>query len=868
MADNNISSMSSRSEAIFGVTIAFFACATLFVTLRMLSRIWIVKKVSLDDYVILVAWLLASGLSFSICYAATVGLGRHEVDVPDFWQTPLRKAQYAFSVLYQTSLMAQKTSILLFYLSLSQTSKIFRWGTIATLFVVNAAGLALTLVTILECRPVSAVFQSPISANASCTDIITIYLSSTPVNIITDLAILFLPIPLLTSLRLPKKQKLVLVVTFGFWAFLAVVDVIRTAYLQSASSYRLAELHNDPPTGGNSGDVDNTDFSWNASFSFMWSAIEVNLGFVCACVPMLKPLVSRFMPHLLHDHGDRTTQKSHSATLDDAAAARLAALQRMPSIPSGEYEEKWDGGPTEAQEERELGMMDFLTTPDTNHEDMINRLRRSTTVLTNTSRDTPDGTPTFFDFVNMKGKKSMVQMNNRDSLFPVAMVTVLFFIWGFEYGLLNVLNQQFQAVAHMSAGQSVAIHSAYYAGYFVAPLTFGRLVLRHWGFKACYTVGLAIYACGTLIFWPAAVLTSFPTYVIVNFLVGMGLSVLEVAANPFIALCGPPQYAEIRLNLSQGFQAVGTVVAPLIASKAFTKYQNNAPSLIDTQWAYLGIALVTVLLALAYHYLPLPEATDEELEDASERVDGANNARVRGIRVVTVILGLGVLSQFCYVGSQETLGTTFTEYLGIVEPTFDTTDYTAIAHTLFALSRFSAAGLGFFITPRILLLFFYVGSIVFSALAMNFTGATATAMVLMVFFFEGPLFSLIFAQSLRGQGHHTKDASVLITAAIGGGAVFPAISYVARVARGPQYSLCVTVAAFATGTLLPIVLNALPFARKIVDPVKPSALGEGQQQQTGSVGSRASKPWSWFNVKRAGSKESGSTEWREHGNPE
>jgi len=124
-------------------------------------------------------------------------------------------------------LLATKTSILLFYLSLSKEEKLFRYLSYATLGVVNVAGLALTFLNIFQCRPVTATFKNPIPSSASCTNILTLYLSSAPVNIITDLAILFLPMPLLTGMRLPRKQKIILIITFSFGAFVAVVDVVR-----------------------------------------------------------------------------------------------------------------------------------------------------------------------------------------------------------------------------------------------------------------------------------------------------------------------------------------------------------------------------------------------------------------------------------------------------------------------------------------------------------------------------------------------------------------------------------------------------------------------------------------------------------------
>lgn len=749
--------------------------------------------------------------------------------------------------------MAEKTSILVFYLSLSRTNRTFRWATIATLFVVNAAGIALTLVTIFQCTPVGAAFRYPVPAVYHCTDIITIYLSSAPVNIITDLAILFLPMPILTSMRLPRKQKTILVITFGFGLFVAIVDIVRIAYLQSASTYRLTQILDYQKDDSPGRDADVTDFSWYASYSFMWSAIEVNVGIMCACVPALKPLVSRFMPHLLRDEGDVTEKHS---SVDRSPTFDMTMAHRVPSMPDPAYLTTQPS--REPVEEGNMDMIDFLTTPDM----QSNKLERSQTMLTNSTRNTSADTPTFFDFVNLKNRKSFVHMTSRESLFPVIMVTVLFFIWGFEYGLLDVLNRQFQEVSHMSTSQSVGIHSAYFAGYLFGPLSFGRLALKHYGFKACYIIGLSIYACGILIFWPAAVLVSFPAFVIVNFIVGLGLSTLEISANPFIALCGPMEYVEVRLNLSQGFQAIGTVVAPLIAHKALFGRSNDAPSLINTQWAYLGIALFTVALAVAFFYVPLPEATDKELEEACERMDNANYATIGKVRVIWYTLAAGAFAMFCYVGAQEVVATTFDNYMRIVAPTFNETNYNAIGHALFAVSRFVAAGAGLIIKPRLLLVFFLTGTIVFSALAMNFTGSTATAMVLMVFFFEGPLFPLIFAQSIRGMGKYTKDGSVILIAAVSGGSVFPGLSYVASQAQNAQYAMSVAVAGFAGATLLPFFLNWSPLARALCDPLKdPSEIGDESPPES-SNSSVASRALSFFSIRKKSAGEMKS-EWRE-----
>lgn len=852
-----------RGAGVLAVSIALLVLTSVFIFFRMISRGAIVKKIAMDDYFILVAYVIAFGMTMSVIWGTRYGLGRHQDMVPDPWLPTLRRSNYAFSVLYNPALMMSKTSILAFYLTLSKSNHTFRWATIGTLFVVNAGGFALTMLNIWQCTPLTAVFVSPTPDSASCTDIVTIYLSSAPLNIITDLAILFLPMPILTSMRLPKKQKIILIVTFSFGVFVAAVDVVRIAYLQSAAETRIANIHNNI-ANDNTLTAENTDFSWYASLSFMWSVIEVNVGIMCACVPALKPLVSKFLPRMLRDAGDVTEKDSSFSNPRNTFNSEMAHVHRVPSIqetpPSAhrsQTEPHEDEGP--------MGMMDFLTTPDMNPSQYSEgaRLDRTTTMLTNTTRNTRPDSPTFFDFVNMNRKKSMVQMTNRESIFPFIMVSLLFFIWGFEYGLLDVLNQQFQDVARMSPGQTSSIHSAYFAGYLIGPWLVGRPVLNHWGFKACYSVGLSIYACGTLIFWPSAVLTSYAAYLITNIFVGFGLSILEVAANPFVAMCGPPQYAEVRLLLSQAIQAVGTVIAPLIAHRAFFSKSFDAPSLVDTQYAYLGIALFTVGLAVVYHYVPLPEATTAELEDACERMDGANKAKIKDIPVIWIILALGAFSQFCYVGAQEVNGTAFDNYLAVVVGTdWNASNYMAVAHTCFAVTRFAAAGLCMFIRPRYLMLFFYTGAVVFQALSMHLGGRAGLAMILMVFCMEGPLFPLIFAQAIRGMGKHTKFASVVITSAISGGAVFsPISSHITNQGQGPQYAVIVGAVVFGAGAIMPLGFSVIEKVRRVVDPMSGSeAASDSRPSSTTSVASRA---LSIVMMGKRPSKENGAVEFRE-----
>ncbi|KAL3481571.1 major facilitator superfamily domain-containing protein [Aspergillus californicus] len=800
--------MQDRRPEVLVVSIIFFLLATIFVALRFVSRIWIVRRVALHDYLMLVAWLLDFGFSFALFYATSKGLGLHDVDIPVDQRAGLSQANYAFTVLYNPALMAVKSSILVFYLTLTQGEKTFRYANYVTLLVVNGAGLALTFVNIFQCRPIAAAFSASLSVSAHCTDILTLYLSSSPVNIITDLAILFLPNPILTRMRLPLKQKIILVITFSFGFFVAVVDVIRIAYLQEATTSReiaLRQIHLQNYGGG--------DFAWYASLSFMWSVIEVNVSIMCACVPSLKPLVARLIPKMIRD-----------ATI---GTETIPSDPTPPPLPTADAILTGSGGPLSLPE-----MLAIPTATGTNTDAEAN-----TTTLTSAS---DPRSMTFFDFVNMRKPANMLKLSNKESIAPNAITTVLFFLWGFAYGFLDILNDQFQQIVRLDTWRSLGLHCVYFGGYMVGPPLVGRLVLKRWGFKSTFITGLCFYACGSLIFWPSAVLTSYSAFLVSNFITGCGLAILETAANPFIALCGPLENSEVRLNVSQGVQAVGTVLSPLLAKRVLFRSVTDVSSLVDVQWTYLGIALFDVLLAVAIYYLPIPEASDEDLEELANRRREDNRASPFGIPIVWVTLTLGVWSQFFYVAGQEVFSTSFGELLTSANPSMDEFTYQTIGRSVFAAGRFLAAFLQLFLKPRWILLLSYIGMVVFAALCMKTTGPTAVVMGMMVFLFESGAFSIIFAISLRGTGRHTKTAGTLLTVAISGGAFVPFGRYAAELATNSiRDSYSVLVALFAAGALFPIYLNIIPAAKKQVDPVPNEHLRNTRRRRSRAVRSTA-----------------------------
>jgi hypothetical protein len=323
--------LADRGPTVFVVTLAIIIVATVFLVLRLVSKWGVTRKANADDYAVIIGWVFAVGLSVSIMIGTHVGLGAPDsgeqltfltesaprpecgprtggecqgrlmfmltctlvhAEIKPEWVTPLKQCVYAFTVLYNPAIMATKTAILILYYRFFSAYLFLRYASLFLMAIVNIAGVVLTFLYIFQCRPVEAAFST---TEGTCIDIIAVYLSSTPINILTDLAILLLPLPVLTSLRMQFREKVILVATFIVGGFVTIVDIVRIVYLQDALREELlldplASITSRPP-----------DFTYYASFSLMWSAVEVSVGIMCCCVLVLKPLVMRVMPRLLYE---------------------------------------------------------------------------------------------------------------------------------------------------------------------------------------------------------------------------------------------------------------------------------------------------------------------------------------------------------------------------------------------------------------------------------------------------------------------------------------------------------------------------------------------------------------------------------------
>lgn len=286
-------------------------------------------------------------------------------------------------------------------------------------------------------------------------------------------------------------------------------------------------------------------------------------------------------------------------------------------------------------------------------------------------------------------------------------VSILFFLWGFARGIISSLNGEIQALLGFSTPETLALSTGYWAAYFFGPLLVGYWVLKYWGFKPTFITGLAIYATGAMAFWPSSVLHSYAGFFVSNFFIPLGLSCLEIAANSFIALAGPGELSEARLNFAQGIQGIGSIISPLIATKALFSGIDQE-DLYRLQWCYLAVALFVTLLGLVFFYVPLSEASDADLDlMATQRLRNAHlDVRVKSLGVHTrkLVLWTGVFSMFTYSAARQTLDSYFRVLVGEVKPGSNQFRDFLISRGIFTFGRFLSAGLAYAgVPPRIFL---------------------------------------------------------------------------------------------------------------------------------------------------------------------
>jgi FHS family L-fucose permease-like MFS transporter len=364
-----------------------------------------------------------------------------------------------------------------------------------------------------------------------------------------------------------------------------------------------------------------------------------------------------------------------------------------------------------------------------------------------------------------------LEMPKNKFLIPIIMITSLFFLWGFAYGLLDVLNKHFQETLNITKSRSTLLQAAYFGAYFLVALPAG-LFMNKYGYKKGIIVGLLLYAFGAFLFYPAAENLSFNLFLLALFILASGLACLETAANPYVTVLGDPKTATTRLNLSQCFNGVGSFLGPIIASYLFfdAKTNANGGNLDAVKLIYVIIGVLVLIVAFIFMKTTLPEIKEEDIVSSRE----LNQKALFKHRNFT----LGIVTNFFYVAAQVGIAALFINYCtesGVNIDNAAAAKFLSLGLVLFTVGRFVGTSLMRYIPANKLLAVYALICVILCVLVVGKLEWVSIYALLALFFFMSIMFPTIFALSISDLGKHTKKASSFLIMSIVGGAVVPVV---------------------------------------------------------------------------------------------
>jgi FHS family L-fucose permease-like MFS transporter len=400
-------------------------------------------------------------------------------------------------------------------------------------------------------------------------------------------------------------------------------------------------------------------------------------------------------------------------------------------------------------------------------------------------------------------KSDTARSGERYTDFPTALavVTIIFFMWGFLTCLNDILIPHLKSIFQLSYAEVMLVLFTFFGAYFLMAMPAGRLVASL-GYKKGIVAGLAIAGIGAIGFWPAAGLHLYSAFLGALFVLATGITVLQVAANPYVALLGPERTSSSRLTLAQALNSFGTFLAPwfgglLILSnvvKSPAELATLAPAqqlVYQTQQAqavqgpYIGLAVVLFLLAVFVWLFRLPALTE-----ATDKGDHARHSFAEVLRHPHVLFG--VLGIFFYVGAEVSIGSFMVNYLSMPDighmSEQQAANYVSWYWGGAMIGRFIGSALMAKFSPRRLLALFALINALLVLTTMMSTGSVAMYSIIAIGLFNSIMFPTIFALGIERLGPMTSKASSLLIMAIVGGAIVPYIQGVLADHIGLQHA--------------------------------------------------------------------------------
>jgi FHS family L-fucose permease-like MFS transporter len=380
---------------------------------------------------------------------------------------------------------------------------------------------------------------------------------------------------------------------------------------------------------------------------------------------------------------------------------------------------------------------------------------------------------------------------SKSGIFPAGqlvlfiLITALFFLWAIPNNLNDVLIKQFMKSFEISRFQAGLVQSAFYIGYFLLAMP-AALLMRRLGYKAGFIIGLLLYGIGTFLFWPAALVGQYWFFLMALFVIASGLSFLETASNPFIAQMGSPETSEQRLNFSQSFNPLGSIVGVFIGKIFIFSGIELQPAQIDAmkkagtyagylheeilrvKMPYLFLGAVVLVWALLIALKKFPAIH-------SEHEDGGDHGHFRDLLQHRHFL-LAILAQFMYVGAQVGTWSYLIQYVqdSTHLPEKSAANYLIASLVAFGVGRFASTALMRVVRPDRLMGAYAVINVLLVAVGVLHPGWIGVWAMVLTSFFMSLMFPTIFALGLKGLGPNTKiGGSLLVMAIVGGAALTP-----------------------------------------------------------------------------------------------
>jgi FHS family L-fucose permease-like MFS transporter len=354
----------------------------------------------------------------------------------------------------------------------------------------------------------------------------------------------------------------------------------------------------------------------------------------------------------------------------------------------------------------------------------------------------------------------------------MAMVTTLFFAWGFLTVLNDILVPHLKAIFTLNYARVMFIQFSFFVAYFVMALPSGKIINRI-GYKRSMILGLVTMGTGALLFVPAASLPSYPLFLAALFVLASGMTILQVSANPYVTVLGPPEGASSRLNLAQAFNSLGTTLAPWIGGMLiFTAGARSASSI---KLPYLVFAGTLFVLAGVVGQFRLPVLSAIESHGALPVVGGRTLHSAWQAR--HLMLGAGAI--FLYCGAEVAIGSFLVSFFtqpdiaGLTQR--NASHYVSYYWSGAMIGRFAGAALLSRIPAHKVLAGCAMIASALVWLTVLSTGYTALWAIITVGLFNSIMFPNIFALAIDGLGSLTSQASSILIMACLGPAVIPVI---------------------------------------------------------------------------------------------